>query len=258
MAVKIEPSGQRWVAVETDLAATPEQAWHAIATGPGVSSWFVPTTFETGAAGVPARVVSNFGPGMEDVARVITWEPPQRFAAQSREPGAPPIVTEWSVEPRAGGKSAVRVMHSIEADSDAWDGQLVASEGGWPDFFRILSLTLTHFRNQPAASWQLIGVSTEPDASVWVSLTRRLGMDGARSGERRRTAAGTPALEGRVEWASDAEHQLLLRLDQPCPGLAHLFVLPIGDRWWSCSGCTCMATAPRQWPSACSRCGATG
>ena len=89
MAVRVEPSGRRWVAVEAELPVAPDQAWQAIATGPGISSWFVPTTFETDAAGVPVRVISNFGPRMEDVAQVIAWEPPRRFTAQSAGPGAP-------------------------------------------------------------------------------------------------------------------------------------------------------------------------
>jgi hypothetical protein len=43
MSVKIDPSGRRSVQVEVEVPGTPEQVWQAIATGPGVSSWFVPT-----------------------------------------------------------------------------------------------------------------------------------------------------------------------------------------------------------------------
>jgi len=46
MSVKKEPSGRRSVQVETEVPGTPEEVWHAIATGPGVSSWFVPTEME--------------------------------------------------------------------------------------------------------------------------------------------------------------------------------------------------------------------
>ena len=43
MSVKREPSGRRSIRVEVEVPGTPEQVWEAIATGPGGSSWFVPT-----------------------------------------------------------------------------------------------------------------------------------------------------------------------------------------------------------------------
>ena len=46
MSVKIEASGRRSVQGEVEVPGTPEEVWKAIATGPGISSWFVPTEFE--------------------------------------------------------------------------------------------------------------------------------------------------------------------------------------------------------------------
>ena len=42
MSVKKE-SGRRWVQVEVEVHGTPEEVWQALATGPGISSWFVAT-----------------------------------------------------------------------------------------------------------------------------------------------------------------------------------------------------------------------
>ena len=42
MSVKKEPSGRRSIQVEVEVPGTPEEVWQAIATGPGISSWFVP------------------------------------------------------------------------------------------------------------------------------------------------------------------------------------------------------------------------
>ena len=42
MSVQHDASGRRWVQVEVEVPGTPEEVWRAIATGPGVSSWFVP------------------------------------------------------------------------------------------------------------------------------------------------------------------------------------------------------------------------
>ena len=60
MSVKKEPSGRRSVQVEVVVPGTPEEVWRAIATGPGISSWFVPTRSEERAGG---EVVSTFGHG---------------------------------------------------------------------------------------------------------------------------------------------------------------------------------------------------
>ena len=46
MSVKKEPSGRRSVEIEVEVPGTPEEVWQAIATGPGISSWFMPVEFE--------------------------------------------------------------------------------------------------------------------------------------------------------------------------------------------------------------------
>ena len=81
MSVKKEPSGRRSVQVEFEVPGTPEEVWQAIATGPGISSWFVPTKFEE-VDGKPVAVTLNFGPGMESRSVVTAWDPLRRFAAE--------------------------------------------------------------------------------------------------------------------------------------------------------------------------------
>ena len=78
MSVKKEASGRRSIQVEVEVPGTPEEVWQAIATGPGVSAWFVPTRCEEREGG---QVVSNFGPGMDVPATITTWQPPERFAS---------------------------------------------------------------------------------------------------------------------------------------------------------------------------------
>src|SRR5713226_8582227 len=109
MIVKKDASGRRSIQVEIEVPGTPEQVWQAIATGPGVSSWFVPTEVEEREGG---SVVSHFGPGMDASATATAWEPPHRFAAESRDlgPNAPPLATEWILEARSGGICVVRVV----------------------------------------------------------------------------------------------------------------------------------------------------
>ena len=45
-------------------------------------------------------------------------------------------------------------LSALFASGDDWDDQLASWESGWPDFFRILRLYLTHFRGQRGAAFQ--------------------------------------------------------------------------------------------------------
>jgi uncharacterized protein YndB with AHSA1/START domain len=114
MSVKTEASGRRSVQVEVEVPGTPEEVWQAIATGPGISSWFVPVEFEE-RDGKPVALKVSFGPGMEARSVVTAWDPPRMFANESDGwmPGSPPIANEWSVEARGGGICIVRIVHSL-------------------------------------------------------------------------------------------------------------------------------------------------
>ena len=78
MPVKRDASGRRSVQAEVEVPGSPEEVWQAIATGPGISSWFVPTEFEE-QDGKPVAVKMNFGPGMESRAVLTAWDPPRRL-----------------------------------------------------------------------------------------------------------------------------------------------------------------------------------
>ncbi|MGK9233446.1 SRPBCC domain-containing protein [Inquilinus limosus] len=232
MPVRKDESGRRYVQAEVEVPGTPEEVWQAIATGPGITSWFVPTRVEERLGGT---VTANFGPGMDSLATITAWDPPRRFAADSRDdmgPGGPTIATEWTVEARAGGTCVVRVVHAWFADSDGWDGQFEGHEHGWRSFFRILRLYLAHFRGQHGVNLQLMGAGPDPKEAAWAALTGRLGIAGAEPGQPVQSMAGAPALAGRVEHVGESAHpeELLLRLEAPAPGIAHLFALPMAGQ----------------------------
>ncbi len=176
MSVKKEADGRRSVRVETEVPGTPAEVWRAIATGPGVSSWFVPTEMEE-VDGKPVAVKSTFGPGMESRAEMTAWDPPRRFAAESPgwTPEMPRMATEWTVEAKAGGTCIVRVVHSLFASTDDWDNQLEGTEHGWPGFFRTLRIYLTHFRGQRSAIMQQLATATGTEAEAWETLTAAMG-----------------------------------------------------------------------------------
>jgi uncharacterized protein YndB with AHSA1/START domain len=239
MSVKKEASGRRYVQVEVEVPGTPEEVWQAIATGPGISSWFVPAEFEE-RDGKPVAVKLNFGPGMESSSVVTAWDPPRRFAAEAPGwvPGSPVIADEWSVEARGGGICVVRIVHSLFAEADDWDNQLEGTESGWPGFFRILKIYLTHFRGQRSAMMQWMAPAAGTEAEAWETLTTALGLKGVGVGQRwtgssaagAGVGVGAPVLGGVVEHVSQNPYNALLRLDKPGPGTAALGACNFGDQ----------------------------
>ncbi|WP_437691793.1 SRPBCC family protein [Sorangium sp. So ce176] len=233
MPVRKDASGRRSVQAEVEVPGSPEEVWEAIATGPGISSWFVPSEVEEREGGT---TVSHFGPGssMDSVSKITAWDPPRRFTAESPEdmgPGTPSVATEWIVEAQSGGTCVVRVVHSWFASTDDWDKQFEGHEHGWVAFFRLLRLYLEHFRGQPCVPFQLMGAGPAPAATTWDALVGPLGLAGAAAGQRVSTAAGAPPLAGVVERIGSSEHpELLLRVEEPAPGIAHLFALPMAGQ----------------------------
>jgi uncharacterized protein YndB with AHSA1/START domain len=231
MSVKKEASGRRSVQVEVEVPGTPEEVWQAIATGPGISSWFVPASFEE-SDGKPVAVTLNFGPGMESRSPLTGWDPPRKWSAEAGgwAPGSPNIADEWSVEARAGGKCVVRIVHSLFASTDEWDNQLEGTESGWPGFFRILRIYLTHFRGQRSAMMQWMAPAAGTEKEAWETLTAALGLKGVSAGQPWTAPAGVPSLSGVVEHVTQSPCNALLRFDKPGPGTAALGAVSFGGQ----------------------------
>jgi uncharacterized protein YndB with AHSA1/START domain len=229
MSVKQEANGRRSVQVEFEVPGTPEEVWQAIATGPGISSWFVPAEFEE-RDGKPVAMKLKFGPGMEPSAAVTAWDPPRMYAGQGEVyGGSPPIATEWSIEARAGGVCLLRIVHSLFASTDEWDNQLEGAKSGWSGFLPILRIYLTHFRGQRSAIMQVTAPVAGPEAEAWETLTTALGVKGLSVGQRWTTPAGVPPLSGVLEYVSESPYDALLRLDKPGPGVAALGAVTYPD-----------------------------
>lgn len=232
MSVQRDENGRRRVQAEVVVPGTPEEVWRAIATGQGISSWFVPATVDGKVGG---EIKCSFGPGMDSVAKITAWDPPHKLVAESHDlgPEAPPVATEWIVEAQGGGTCIVRVVHSLFTDSDDWDGELQGFEGGWADFFRILRLYLTHFRGRPGRLLQLSASTPLQAGEAWDRLCTARGVQGLAEGEERDVdLAGDVMVRARVERIGRPPHpeELLLRMAAPAEGLAHLFALRMGEQ----------------------------
>lgn len=218
---------ERTLEFEVEVPGTPEEVWRAIATGPGVSSWYVPHTFAE-EAGAPATCSFGPGPEMTVEGRVAAYDPPKRivFDGGDDEPG---LAFEWLVEARHGGGCVVRLVNSGFGTGEEWDEQYDGMTDGWPMFLTNLRLHLEHFPGQSAAAAIPIAYWSGQRTAVWRRLADELGVDAAPTvGERYEVAAaGAPALSGTVVEATPWRVSLLL--DGPAPGTALVAAEGSGD-----------------------------
>jgi hypothetical protein len=178
------------------------------------------------------------GSGMEESGVVTAWEPRGRFAYEEdwqpfEEAAAERLATEWLVEARSGGTCVVRVVCSIFASGADWDRELGNMRDGWAVYLQNLRLYLTHFPGQRCSWIMVTGNAPGPKDDAWAALTGALGLQGASEGGRAAaTARAGVALEGIVEHVGESEHhrELSLRLDEPAPGVALVFVYVYRDQ----------------------------
>lgn len=212
----------RPIDLSVEVPGTPEQVWEAIATGPGISIWFVPTEVEERLGG---RVTMKHGEGMDvQTGDVTVWDPPRRFAFESDFQDTR-MAVELHVEARSGDTCVVRLVNSGFGDGVDWEKMRDGNEAGWRLCLRVLKLYLTHFAGQPSARIQTLGNGPGPEEKGWEALTEALGIADAGPGDR--VAVDQPSLAGVIEHADD--HSLMLRLEQPAPGVGIVAVGAPGD-----------------------------
>jgi uncharacterized protein YndB with AHSA1/START domain len=208
----------RAIDLSVEVPGTVEQVWETIATGPGITSWFVPHTVEGRAGGVATM---DFGPGMGvETARVAVWEPPHRLVLESE--GEHPLAYEWLVEARSGGTCVVRLVNSGFGTGDDWDAQYDGLDTGWRLFLENLRLHQERFAGQAARS--IIPTHMLPggrdDAFARVCAALGIPAD-VTAGARFRTAGGgVPSVSGTVDRVLRLPRATayLLLLDEPAPG----------------------------------------
>lgn len=213
----------RSVEARIEVPGTPEQVWEAIATGPGMSAWFVPAEIEQREGG---RVSLDFGGGLEGAGTITVWEPPNRYVGEDRW-GEGRIATEYLVEARSGGTCVVRIVSSLFGGSDDWEQELGSMQEGWSMFLRVLRLYLAGFAGEPSATVMLHGGAARPQGAAWDEMAGALGIAGTAVGDRAEIRVpGASPMSGVVEWVADGRYHdgLLLRIDRPAPGAALLFV----------------------------------
>jgi uncharacterized protein YndB with AHSA1/START domain len=185
---------------EIDLDATPEQVWDAIATGPGVNSWFMGRNEIAG--GVGSRTTIDVG-GWVEHATITRWEPCAAFAYQSdtAENGTF-MAFEFLIEGRDGGSTTLRFAHHGMLGDD-WADEYDALRTGDSVYLRKLAAYVKFFAPRTSRYDMTVPGPRVPDkAAVWDALRRALGVDGpVADGEKARLSIeGVPAVDGVVDF----------------------------------------------------------
>ncbi|RJL24436.1 SRPBCC family protein [Bailinhaonella thermotolerans] len=189
---------------ETEVAATPEQVWEAIATGPGITSWFMGRNeVEPGEGGVVRLAFGDYSPEQP----ITAWDPGRRLA-YGAEPGPDGrfVAYEFLVEGRERGSAVIRVVTSGFLPGDDWEDEFEAMSRGGALFFRTLVEYLGRFAGRAATPITVAGPPAPDLDHAWAALRKALGLPGVTAiGDRVRLApgGGLPEIDGVVYFADD-------------------------------------------------------
>lgn len=157
-----------------EVHATPDQVWEAIATGPGIDSWFMGRTeVEPGRGGVVRTAFGGYAPEHT----VTAWAPSERIAYRTDESDDGRFVAyEFLIEGRADGTTLVRVVTNGFLPGDDWEDEFDAMTKGTALFFRTLVEYLDHFAGRTATPVTAFGPPVTHWADAWTTLRDELGL----------------------------------------------------------------------------------
>lgn len=192
-------SGEFELHKKVELDAEPEQVWEAIATGPGISSWFMgPHEIEPRVGGRMALTIGDFCAQ----ATITTWDPPKRFAYRGEQsPDGSFHAMEYLIEGREGASTVLRFVHSGFL-SDDWGAEYEdMTSHGWDRYLHTLAQYLKYFPGRPGTFVHAEAPPAAEGQDGWALLTEGLGLDGpVSSGDRvRLTPEGLAPIEGVVD-----------------------------------------------------------
>ncbi|WP_020660166.1 SRPBCC family protein [Amycolatopsis benzoatilytica] len=191
--------GEFEVRKEISLPADPSAVWDAVASGPGIDSWFM-GRHEVDA--VAKRVRFRLGE-LSTEARITAWDPPHRFAYRgpAAEDGTFDAM-EFLVEAAEGGTSVLRFMHRGFA-ADGWEDEYHESFGaGWEMYLHTLGELLRHFRGRYAAYVTADGPASSARPDAWPKLLAALRLPEPATGQEVRFAFGGNEIAGVLDYST--------------------------------------------------------
>jgi len=203
---RAEQPDQRMSAMAGPGGMSPEQVWEAIATGPGISSWFMgPHEIEPGVGGTVTLTIGDFS----ERSTITAWDPLKRLAYRGAEGADGSFhAMEYLIEGRRGSSTVLRFVHSGFLSDDSAAEFEDQTSHGWDRYLHTLAQYLTYFSGRPG-TYVYSGVSgATTGLDAWTVLTGGLGLTG-------------PVRPGDVGTVADPLAALalvvVLHLDHDCP-----------------------------------------
>ncbi|MFC4854173.1 SRPBCC family protein [Actinophytocola glycyrrhizae] len=210
---------------ELRVDATPDEVWAAIATGPGIDSWFMGRN-EVDAGRAVRQAFAGYTPQHE----VTAWEPGKWLAYGSRPaPDGRFVAFEFLIEGRDRGSTVLRVANSGFVPGDDWADEFEAMAKGNALFLATLATYLDHFAGRFATPVTAFGPMVTDWPRTRAKLVAAIGRDGDRV---RFTPGGLPPVDGVVYFenedvigirADDAIYRFLRGFRGPVMACHHIF-----------------------------------
>ncbi|WFE26717.1 SRPBCC domain-containing protein [Solwaraspora sp. WMMD791] len=157
---------------EIELAATPEQVWDAIATGPGLDSWFMGRSEIEPREGGAARLTLG---GHTDEATIVGWEPGKRYADRTATADDGSFMAlEYLIEGRDQGSTVLRMVQSGML-GDNWETEFEAMKIGWDLYLGTLAAYLRYFPGRTATPVTVLHPDAGDPDQVWPAVAAALG-----------------------------------------------------------------------------------
>lgn len=210
---------------ELKVDASPEDVWTAIATGPGIDSWFMGRNEVD-----PGQAVRQAFGAYNPEHKVTAWEPGERLAYSSEPaPDGRFVAFEFLIEGRDRGSTVLRIANSGFLPGDDWADEFEAMTRGNALFMSTLATYLNHFAGRVATPVTAFG----PMITDWPRTRAKLGAAIGRDGDRVRfTPDGLPPVDGVVYFenedtigvlADDAIYRFIRGFRGPVMACHHIF-----------------------------------
>jgi hypothetical protein len=157
---------------QATVDATPEQIWDAIATGPGISSWYIGrTTLDHD------QVDTVFGDIRMPTATITTHTPPHHFAYRTPTTADGRFAAhEYLIEGQDHAATVLRSVTSGFLPGDDWAAEYEAMQYGHQLFFHTLVQHLQHFPGRTATPVTAFGPPITDWPAAWTTLHKALGL----------------------------------------------------------------------------------
>jgi uncharacterized protein YndB with AHSA1/START domain len=157
---------------DVDLPADPEQVWEAIATGPGVDSWFMGRNHFDAKEGGAGHITIG---GQTEHSTITAWEPPSHFAYRTADnPDGTFMAFDFLIEGRGGGTTTLRIVQNGMLGDD-WETEFEAMKAGWPLYIHSLDEYLRYFAGRTATGVFAVRPGS-PAQPSWAKIKAALGL----------------------------------------------------------------------------------